>query len=383
MGAVIVVRKTVGGALRGGHPWVFRDSVVKVRGTLQAGDPVAVEDDAFVGMAIADPGSPIVARMWTHDKRVPDGKLFEERLRRAVALRKRTFEGGETTAMRLLHGEGDRTPGIVIDRYEYVAVVRTDGDAAESALPGLLPAMIKVLGEQGITTIIKKQEGAVVTLDGAAAPPRIRIREHGIPFWVDLAKGQKTGAFLDQRENRRRVRGLASGRRVLNLFSYAGGFSLFAAVGGATHVTSVDIASGGHATAQESFRLAGVDPQAHSFATADAFEFLKSAAQQKKTWDLVISDPPSFAPNEKSRVRALTAYRKLHRAAAAVLSPSGIFCASSCSSHVSAEAFLETLDDETLGRSDLRLQEFFGPPADHPTLPTFPEGRYLKFAVLA
>ncbi len=382
MGAVIVVRKTVGGALRGGHPWVFRDSVVKVRGTLHAGDAVAVEDDAFLGMAIADPGSPIVARMWTHDKRVPDGKLFEERLRRAVALRSRAFDG-ETTAMRLLHGEGDRTPGIVIDRYAHVAVVRTDGDAADAALPAFLPAMIKVLGEQGITTIIKKQEGAVVTLDGEAAPPRIRIREHGIPFWVDLAKGQKTGAFLDQRENRRRVRGLAAGRRVLNLFSYAGGFSLFAAVGGATHVTSVDIASGGHATAQDSFRLAGVDPQAHSFATADAFEFLKSAAQQKKMWDLVVCDPPSFAPNEKSRVRALTAYRKLHRAAAEVLSPSGIFCASSCSSHVSAEAFLETLDDETLGRADLRLQEFFGPPSDHPTLPTFPEGRYLKFAVLA
>jgi 23S rRNA (cytosine1962-C5)-methyltransferase len=347
------------------------------------GDAVAVEDDAHIGMAIADPESPIMARMWTHDRRPPDGRLFEERLRRAVASRERAFADGETTAMRLLHGEGDRTPGIVIDRYEHVAVVRTDGAAADKALAAFLPAIERVLGEHGVTSFVKKQEGKMETLAGEDAPPRIRIREHGIPFWVDLARGQKTGAFLDQRENRRRVQGLAAGRRVLNLFSYAGGFSLFAAVGGATHVTSVDIASGGHATAQDSFRLAGVDPQGHSFVTADAFDFLKAAAEQKKTWDLVVSDPPSFAPNEKSRVRALTAYRKLHRAAAAVLSPSGVFCASSCSSHVNAEEFLETLDDETLGLAHLRLVASHGPPWDHPTLPAFPEGRYLKFAVLA
>jgi len=170
---------------------------------------------------------------------------------------------------------------------------------------------------------------------------------------------------------------------VLNLFSYAGGFSLFAALGGASHVTSVDIASGAHASAQSSFRLAGVDPRAHAFVTADAFAFLAEAKRRGMFWDLVVSDPPSFASSEKSLPRALAAYRSLHRACADVLAPGGVFCAASCSSHVDAENFLATLDDAATNRTDLRLLEHYGAPPDHPTLPAWPEGRYLKFAVLA
>jgi 23S rRNA (cytosine1962-C5)-methyltransferase len=168
----------------------------------------------------------------------------------------------------------------------------------------------------------------------------------------------------------------------LNLFSYAGGFSLHAALGGAVHVTSVDIAAAAHGTAQESFRRAGVDPSKHAFVAADAFTFLETARKSGHRWDLVISDPPSFAPNEKSVPRALAAYRNLHRACAAVLAPGGLFCASSCSSHVPAQAFVGTLDDGALARQDLRLLELFGSPADHPSLPCWAEGRYLKFALL-
>jgi 23S rRNA (cytosine1962-C5)-methyltransferase len=208
------------------------------------------------------------------------------------------------------------------------------------------------------------------------------VRENGVVMVVDLLRGQKTGAFLDQRDNRRRVRELARGRRVLNLFSYAGGFSTAAVLGGATHVTSVDLAQAAHATAQASMRANGIDPSAHAFVTADAFVFLETAHKKGQRWDLVVSDPPSFAPNEKSRPRALTAYRRLHGACAAVLGPRGILCASSCSSHVSAEDFATTLDDAATGRSDLSLVEMHGPPWDHPTLPAWPEGRYLKFAVL-
>jgi 23S rRNA (cytosine1962-C5)-methyltransferase len=200
---------------------------------------------------------------------------------------------------------------------------------------------------------------------------------------VDLARGQKTGAFLDQRENRARVGEMAAGRRVLNLFSYAGGFSLFAAARGAAHVTSVDVAAAAHATAQASFRASGVDPGKHAFVTADVTAFLDRARKKGDTWDLVISDPPSFAPSEKAVPRALAAYRALHAACAAVLSPGGTLCAASCSSHVGMDAFLSTLDDASLGRSDLRVLELRGAGPDHPTLPAFPEGRYLKFVVLS
>jgi 23S rRNA (cytosine1962-C5)-methyltransferase len=199
---------------------------------------------------------------------------------------------------------------------------------------------------------------------------------------VDLCHGQKTGAFLDQRDNRALVRGLARGRRVLNLFSYAGGFSIAAALGGAAKVTSVDIASAAHASAQRTFRANGVDPVAHDFVSADVFAFLDQAKARGEQYDLVISDPPSFAPSERVRPRALAAYRRLHGAAAAVLAARGTFCASSCSSHIDAEDFLTTLDDSVLGRDDLRVREVGGQPEDHPTLAAWPEGRYLKFIVL-
>ena len=206
-----------------------------------------------------------------------------------------------------------------------------------------------------------------------------------MPFVVDLAKGQKTGAFLDQRENRLRIERIVRARREARAepVPYAGGFSLRAARGGAEKVTSVHVASGAHATAQASFKAAGVDPRAHEFVTADAFAFLESAKRAKRSWDVVVSDPPSFAPSEKARAKAIGAYRALHRACVEVLAPGGVFCAASCSSHVDAEAFASTLDDASLGRGDLRLLALHGAPEDHPTLPAWPEGRYLNFAVLA
>jgi 23S rRNA (cytosine1962-C5)-methyltransferase len=172
-------------------------------------------------------------------------------------------------------------------------------------------------------------------------------------------------------------------RRVLNLFSYAGGFSLRAAIGGAEKVTSVDIAAGAHATAQASFKAAGVDSRVHELVTSDVFTFLAEAKRARRTWDVVVSDPPSFAPSEKALPRAVQAYRSLHRACADVLADGGVFCAASCSSHVDASTFASTLDDAALGRGDLRLLRMDGPGEDHPTLPAWPEGRYLKFAVLA
>ena len=201
---------------------------------------------------------------------------------------------------------------------------------------------------------------------------------------VDLARGQKTGAFLDQRENRARVRARGAGvSRALNLFSYAGGFSIAAALGGAERVTSVDLAGAAHATAARSFSLNGLEPKKHAFVAADAFVFLERAAARKDRFDLLVSDPPSFAPSERAKPNALAAYRKLHGACAKVLAPGAILCASSCSSHVTMEDFLATLDAEALGRDDLRVLEARGQPEDHPSLPSWPEGRYLKFVVLA
>lgn len=370
--------------VRRGHPWVYRE---QLDGGGDDGEEVRLASKgAVLGRGLASKSGPIAVRVWTHGDEALGAPLFRDRLERAASLRARAFDDAKTNCYRVVNGEGDRMPGLVVDRYGEACVVVVDDAGVRTRLPEFLPAIAEAVRPLGVRAVLarsgrgdqKKVELAV----GEPVAMRPVVREHGVPFVVDLERGQKTGAFLDQRENRRRVGELARGRRVLNLFSYAGGFSLHAALGGATKVTSVDVAAGGHATAQESFKHAGVSPSAHEFVTQDCFAFLEQAARAKRSWDLVVSDPPSFAPNEKSVPTALTAYRTLHKACNSVLAPGGIFCAASCSSHVTAEAFVATLDDAALESATLRLLALHGAPCDHPTLPAFPEGRYLKFAVL-
>lgn len=380
-------------ALLDGHPWVWRDGL---RGPFDAhapGDVVDVHalEGGFVARGLLDPEGALAFRAYTVDANERlDARLIADRLDRALAVRRALFADGETTAHRLVHGEGDRLPGLVIDRYEHVGVIRPDGDTPWAFFAPHLGTLTERLATVGITTVVLRDTrkgvtdaSRITTLHGDPPPDRIAIREHGMVMEVDLARGQKTGAFLDQRENRRRVRGWSRGRRVLNLFSYAGGFSLAAALGGAVKTTSVDIAHEAHKTAQRSFSLNGLVPKDHAFVTADVFVFLESAKKRGETWDLVVCDPPSFASSEKQKPAGLAAYRKLHRAAAGVLADGGWLAAASCSSHVSEADFIETLRARALGRADLRLLETYGPPADHPTVPAFREGRYLKLALLA
>ena len=372
-----------------GHPWVWRASIDRGLDGVVAGDCVQViaADGEPIGVGVADPESPIAVRLWTRGRTAVDAALLDARAGRALAIRD-AIGSSDTNAYRLVHGEGDRMPGLVVDRYDSVAVMKTDGVAAGAHAEEFARALWPKLSRAGVSTLVhrvgtKGQQPRLEILRGEPPPATIDVREHGVPFVVDLAQGQKTGAFLDQRENRRRVGEISRGRRVLNLFSYAGGFSLRAALGGASHVTSVDIAARAHATAQASFRLAGVDPTANAaFVTAEVHAFLDAAKGRGETWDLIVSDPPSFAPSEKAVPRALSAYRALHRACVDVLSPGGILCAASCSSHVDAGMFMQTLDDAALGGRELSVVELSGAGVDHPCVPAFPEGRYLKFAVL-
>ena len=380
---------TAADRLAHGHPWVWREAIARGLEKAAPGQEVQVvaADGAPVGRGLADPASPIAVRLWTRGKEPVDEALFRDRLGRACTLRQRLFADGATDAYRVLHGEGDRTPGFVVDRYGPVSVLRTDGEGAAARASDLVYVLGPTLESWGASTLVhriggKGERPRFEVLRGQEPPDTVEVKEHGHTFVVDLRHGQKTGAFLDQRENRALVGTLAAERRVLNLFSYAGGFSLFAASGGAKHVTSVDVAAAAHATAQASFRASGLDPGKHTFVTADVYAFLDQAKKRGETWDLVISDPPSFAPSEKAVPRALSAYRALHRACADVLSHRGLFCAASCSSHVDMAALLTTLDDAALGRDDLRVLELRGAGQDHPTLAAFPEGRYLKLVLM-
>ena len=379
----VSIRDIAAEAVRRGHPWVYRDQVEPFSDPIEGGKEVRVKcGKRVVGVGVWSGSSPIAIRVWSTVLEDLDA-ILPVCLDRALQRRDFSFSDGTTTAFRCLNGEADRAPGFVVDRYANAAVIRVDGDGAEARLAWMVRELWPRLHSRGVRTLaFRTPEKNLEALCGDPPPLTVDVLEHGVPMRVDLHRGQKTGAFLDQRENRRRVRAMAGGRRVLNLFSYAGGFSLHAALGGAVSTTSVDIAARAHKCAQESFELAGVDLERHSFVTADAFEFLEKARSKKETWDLVISDPPSFAPSENAKPRALAAYRKLHRACAAVLAPHGILCAASCSSHVTERDFTGTLDDVTLGRSDLCVRELHGLPEDHPTLAAWPEGRYLKLAVL-
>lgn len=383
------ITRSAAGSVRRGHPWVYREGFVRLP-DLASGAVVELVDegDTPLGVGLFDSQSPIAARVFAQ-KGPLDQRALMMRLEQAFR-RRDTFIDPNTTAYRLCNGEGDHVPGMVIDKYGHVAVVRLDGEHLVSWLDTLATHLAKSLASRGVTSLALRRardeagDKRTRTLAGDEPPDRLIVYEHGMAMEVDLAHGQKTGAFLDQRENRALVRSLGRGRtRVLNLYSFAGGFSVAAALGGAKHVTSVDIASSAHASAQRSFRENKLDPAAHAFVTADAFLFLDAAARRGDRFDLIVSDPPSFAPNEKVKPRALGAYRKLHAALAQVLDRGGVLCAASCSSHVSTEEFVGTLDSTALGRDDLSLVSIHGHSADHPTLPAWSEGRYLKMVVMA
>ena len=217
----------------------------------------------------------------------------------------------------------------------------------------------------------------------AGAPPeRVEIGERGARFEVDVRRGQKTGFFLDQRDNRTLVARHAAGQRVLNLFAYTGGFSVHAALAGARHVTTVDLAAPAIDAARRNFAASGIDPADHAFAAVDAFAFLDEARAAGRRWDLVVVDPPSFAPSERTRTRAIAAYARLMALALEVCEPGGLLAAASCSSHVTLDDFLGALADAgRRARRPLRVRTVRGAASDHPILPAFPEGRYLKFVL--
>jgi 23S rRNA (cytosine1962-C5)-methyltransferase len=217
---------------------------------------------------------------------------------------------------------------------------------------------------------------------GDPPPKNLVVREHGIQFYADLRAGQKTGLFLDQRENRRFVEGLSSGRAVLNCFAYTGGFSLYALRGGARSVVSVDSGKGLAEAATTNIALNQIDSARHSFVTADCFELLSRYAEEGRRFDLAILDPPSFAKSKQNRFAALRAYTRLNALAIRCLTPGGLLATASCTSQIGPETFKEMLAAAAASAgSRLQILHEAGQPLDHPVPAHFPEGRYLKFVV--
>jgi 23S rRNA (cytosine1962-C5)-methyltransferase len=352
-------------------------------------DGATVEVRTSGGRALArgfwDAGSPIAVRLLESvgpGQRFTDPEaLIAARLRSALERRLARLDLSRTNAFRWVHGEADLLPGIHVDVYRDVAVVRFDGGGAR-AFYGAIEKRLHDAARANLPlrAVVDRDEGR----DGHAAPGLdvIEVLENGARFGVDVFHGQKGGLFLDQRANRLRVAERAHGKSLLNLFGYTGAFSVHAALAGATRTDTVDIARPAIEAARANFARNALDLTRAGFHVADAFDFLAAAAARGEHWDIVVSDPPSFAARKDTVPAARAAYTRLHRLVAAVTKPGGLLCASSCSSHFSRQEFLETIAAgvRPTGRR-WTLEGVHGADFDHPVIPPFPEGDYLKFAI--
>jgi 23S rRNA (cytosine1962-C5)-methyltransferase len=385
----------LGRAIRGGHPWIYRDALA-ASPRLADGSLVLVAgaDGRPLARGFWDARSPIAVRVLLAEAQMDVERELDRRIAEAMARRLGALDRAQTDAFRWIHGEADGLPGVHVDVYGTALSIRYDGDGARAFYRELPARLLEAAGKAGLAVdaILERrprgQSGEsdgerTLALYGTPAEGEIEIRENGLRFGADLRRGQKGGLFLDQRENRALVRTLAGDRRVLNLFGYTGGFSVYAAAGGARATTTVDVAAPAIAAARRNFERNRLPTDSARFAAEDAFAFLTRAAAAGERFELVISDPPSFAPSRRALETGLRAYQRLHRLCAAVTAPGGILCAASCSSHIRREAFLATVRDgaREAGRR-AQIDEVRGAAFDHPVVPQFPEGDYLKFAIM-
>ena len=372
------LRKPLQRAVRLGHPWIYRDALVPPKRPPPPGAVVDLHDerDAFLARGFFDPDGPIALRILTRTGEPIGPALLAARAAAAAALRVAILPRLDTDAVRLLHGEGDLLPGLVLDAYAGVGVVRFDGHGARAFYRPHVEAIADALHGFRLGPIHLRGEE---TLRGPL-PDEIVIREGAARYEVDVVRGQKTGFFLDQRENRALVAAHAAGASVLNLYGYTGGFSIAAALAGAREVTTVDSARPALDAARRNLKRNGLD-EGHHLVAADCREFLEAA---RRSWDIVVCDPPSFAPSAKALPAALAAYRELNRAAASVVAPGGLLATASCSSHVTPAAFQAVVAEAlALAGVPARIIAVRGAGPDHPVPPGFPEGRYLKFFLIA
>ncbi len=385
--------------VRSGHPWLFADSIHELNRPGQAGELAVIYDrkDKFLAVGLFDPDSPIRVRLLHAGKpQTIDAAWWQTRLAQALARRAGLFDG-TTTGYRLIHGESDGWPGLVLDRYDLTLVLKI---YTAAWLPRLDDIVALLQEKIPCARIVLRLSRNIQTAAERRAPPRhdgqlvfselagmvlsapVIFSENGIRFEADVVRGQKTGFFLDQRENRAEVETLSRGRKVLNAFSFSGGFSVYAARGGARSVTDLDISTHALESAKRNVALnqnfPGVAACRHETVQADTFEWLPTGTEQ---FDLIVLDPPSLAKRAAEREGAIHAYERLNSLGIARLARGGILVAGSCSAHVSAPEFFDAVRRAATdsGRKFSELKTLSHPP-DHPA--TFKEAEYLKVIYL-
>jgi 23S rRNA (cytosine1962-C5)-methyltransferase len=376
-------------SLRRRHPWVFSGAIARLEGATESGGTVDVRaaDGRWLARAAWSPASQIRARVWSWERESEiSAAFFRDLVQRSVALRKTLAASQHCNAMRLVHGESDGLPGLVVDRYADVLVAQFLSAGAERWREVLLDALVEATGCEAI---YERSDAEVRTLEGLAPrtgfargdrnAARCAIVEYGTHFLVDLERGQKTGFFLDQRDNRQRVRSLAAGRDVLDCFCYTGGFSIAALAGGARHVVGVESSAAALETARENLAANPHPAERIELRQADVFGHLRALRDRGLQFDLVVLDPPKLAPTAAHARKAARAYKDINLLAFKLLAKGGLLATFSCSGGIPMDLFQSIVAGAALDAGvQAKIIERFGAAADHPVALNFPEADYLK-----
>lgn len=374
--------------IRNRHPWVFSGAIRGVEGALETGDVVTVRahDGQFLGRAYINPRSQIAARMLTWADEPVDEGFWRRRLHQAIAVRHELIDWRKTTAYRLVNAESDGLPGLIVDRYNDFLVIQvlTLGiERRKELIVDLLMESLEPLGVVERSDVdVRDKEGLAATvgvLADAKPPETVEIHEHGRRFLVDLLRGHKTGFYLDQRENRRRLTDYAQGREVLNAFAYTGGFGVYAATAGAASVVHIDASEEALGLARRNVALNDVTGAPHEYVTGDVFHLLRDYRSAGREFDLIVLDPPKFAHTKSQVGSACRGYKDINWLAFQLLRPGGILFTFSCSGLVSPDLFQKVVFGAAVdaGRDALVLEKL-SQSLDHPFRLSFPEGEYLK-----
>ncbi len=373
-------------SIRNRHPWLFSGAIEKVEGEYQPGDIVSVysAEGELMAKGFINPHSQIRVRLLTFQEELIDDDFFLNRLRRAYQSRNVLFSN-ETNTYRVVHADGDYLPGLIVDKYDRVIVVQIYSVGMEKLKESLIQWIREVLQPD---TIVERSEASARVNEGLVREKKVLwgelenpviVLENGIKYTVDVWEGQKTGLFLDQRDNRRRMATLAAGKKMLNCFSYTGGFSVAAAKKGAETI-SVEISELAQQMAKKNFELNGINPNQHRFVTANVFEYLRDTEEE---FDIIILDPPAFVKKKTHMENGSRAYKDVNRLAIQKIKSGGLILTCSCSSFVHWVLFQQIVYSaaKEAGRS-VQILSRFGHPVDHPINIFHPEGEYLKSMLL-
>lgn len=384
----ILLRRGEDRRLRGGHPWIFSNEVESWEGAIEDGGLADVTDSrgAFLGIAYVNRHSLICARLLTRGRDVIDTAFFVKRLERARRLRETCYPG--EAAVRMVYGESDQLPGLVVDRYGDHLAVQVLTRGIEARMEHVREALEQVFAPKGAVFVgdspLRELEGLSLRREvwWGDVPERVSVTVGGFPLEVDLVNGQKTGLFLDQRENRKRAETRASGRKALDCFSYQGEWAMHMARGGASSVLAIDSSEPALTLARANAERAGLSDRIE-FRRGAAFDELRKLDRDGQKFGIVVVDPPALIKSRKHIASGLRAYREMNRSAIGLLEEDGILVSCSCSHHLDDAMFRQVLlEAARLARRPMRVLDWAGEAPDHPQLLAVPETHYLKCAVL-